>query len=274
MAGFSGLPDYARRAGRYTSKGARVVRDFSNFLRKNADPKGVLRHFVGGYSFALFNYLPEKPAYGLVGVKVYVWNFGQKRDVVSNAIDATTYEWLQTNSGVGTPLACQDGRTGEAKFVTAAGGTSYYCYQGAQETAQVIAGKDFWFEAEVKLSAVTSGDLFVGFSKHIASGNIFDNRVEAYGIRKDDGAGTLIGEATKAGVATSSQDLATMTNDGYVRLGLRYIAYKDDLAFYINNDFKSRVRSGFPSELMAVTFAARGAANSMTVKKITFAIET
>ena len=157
------MKDHSKVAGRYTSIAAGVTRAFNNFMRYFNDPKGVLRHRAGSERSILFGYLPERPSYALKKADFYLYNFGERWQVVSDVIDATTYLWKEEKSGVGTVLACQDEIGGAAKVTTGATSGHYYAYQMADlvALADPTDPKGIWVEANIKL-----GDLGV-FSHHL-----------------------------------------------------------------------------------------------------------
>ena len=269
--------DHSITAGRYTSISAQVARAFSNFKRYRTDPRGVLRHIAGDTQDVLFGYLPERPAYGLKLIKNEIFNFITDQDIISDVMDAVNYKWVRKTDGGGTALSIQSVRTGEALVTTGPFSGNFQFYQMPHEVAQVGGAKGMWLEWRVKLSEVVICDLFVGVCNTIPGGqNLFDNRLNAVGFRKDSGDNVIDLESTAAGVVTTGVSNSTMADDTYVRLGFKYYPKDGHLFFFVNDTFKARIMTGLPSALMALSFGIRTgikAEKSLRLSKIVFSIE-
>lgn len=270
--------DHSITAGRYTSISASVARAFSNFKRYKNDPRGVLRHKAGTVQSVLFGYLPEKPAYGLKLVKNEVFNFITDQDIITDVMDAVNYKWTRSTDGAGTPLAIQEVRTGEALTTTGPFSGNYYFYQMPHQICAVGTGaKAMWMEWRLKLSEVINCDLFAGVCNTIPGGqNLFDNRLNAVGFRKDSGDNVIDFESTAAGVITTEASDSTVADGTYIRLGFKYYPVDNHLLFFVNDTFIARIRTGLPSALMAVSFGIRTtikSAKSLYLSKLVFSIE-
>lgn len=272
-----GLKDHSSTAGRYTSTFAGRIRAFCNFHRFRGDPRAVLRHKAGDLLDTLFGYIPEKPSYGLKLIKNQVVDFMTDQEIMSSTVDATNFKWVQSVAGVGTAIAIQNVRTGEASVITGATSGNYYFYQMPFTTAQVRGAKAMWMDWRIKLSDATACDLFIGVCNIIPGGqNLFDNRANAVGFRKDSGDALIDVEATVGGAATSGASGSSMADGTYVRLGFKYFPPDGHLLFYVNDTQVYRLTSGLPSALMAVSFGIRtgaAAGKSLYLSKLVYSIE-
>lgn len=268
--------DQSSVSGRYNSISAKVARAFSNFRRYVRDKRGVLRHMVGDERKVLFGYLPERPAYGLKQVKNDVYNFMRRIEILTDTVDAIRYTWEEQNSGVGTPLTLSAERTGAATFTTLALSGSYYSYQG-ERVFQV--GKDFWADFRIKVSDATNCTLFVGLSAQVSPPDILpdaSDRLNSIGFRKDSGDTNIDAECVLGGVASVSASVGTLANDTYIQLGVRYLASKGIVYFWINESYVARV-SVVPTVLLGLSFGMRSYSDpgkTFNVHKIVGSIET
>jgi len=138
--------------------------------------------------------------------------------------------------------------------------------------------KKMWFEARVKLSTITDGDLaaFIGLTEEGqaadgkplgAAGAIGDIDHIGFSVKEDDGDALELAY-TKAGQADATPvALATLVADTYVRLGLKFEPLDNKVHVYVDGvEIKdaaiSAAATNFPSgEKLAVTFAIASGAN-------------
>ncbi len=136
------------------------------------------------------------------------------------------------------------------------------------------AGKNLWFEARIRSDDVTEHDFFVGLS-------VQDTAVVAsigqavIGFFSDDGSAGLDVYCKAASVLSSEQDIATLANNTYVKVGFK-VTGTDKVEFYVNDVLKSTLTANIPTELMKLTIAqltGEGNAASLDVDYVVVAQE-
>lgn len=241
------------------------------------DLPGIRRANAGGTTLGLWNYAPSVPAFP-IGPKVrfFTWTFDAPADIICDAVGANDYRWNETASGTGTRLAVQDVVGGGAKFTNGASDNNYYFYETGAEIAQLVSGYDLWFEIVLQVSDATQSDLFAGVCARLASGNLFDNRVNSVGFRKDDGDTDIDLETSLASSATSSTAQGTLANATDISLGFHYRGDNQRVYFFIDDTYVNSIATTLPTTEMCVSFGLRNgeaAAKNMTVKIIKLMVE-
>ena len=231
------------------------------------------RFFAGGTMESVFDYAPQLPALPIgPQARGFYWTFAAPKDAVTDAVDANAYDWAESNSGTGTALAVQDVVGGGAKFTNGSGDNNYYFYESGAEIAQLVAGYDVFFRIVLQVSDATQSDLFAGLCARLASGNLFDNRVDCVGFRKDDGDTDIDLETDVSGsTATSSTAQGTLADDTDISLGFHYRGDQERVYFSIDDEYVNNIATTLPTTEMCVSFGLRNGeavAKSMTVKSI------
>ena len=246
--------------------------------RINDTLPGAQRVGSGGTTEAIWDYAPSVPAFPIgPEVRAFIWAFDSPQDCLTDAVEANAYKFAETNSGSGTALACQDVVGGGAKFTNGAGDNNYYFYESGAEIAQLVAGYDLWFEIVLQVSDATQSDLFAGLCARLASGNLFDNRVDCVGFRKDDGDTDIDLETDVSGsTATSATAKGTLADAADISLGFHYRGDQERVYFFIDNAYVYSIATTLPTTEMCVSFGLRngeGVAKTMTVKIIKLIME-
>lgn len=230
--------------------------DPEGFFRVSNDP---LQHVGAGTRV-----LPGVPIFA----NTKIFNF-------VNALDVdTTNVWDETNVGTGTSLTVQDARGGKAKVTCGTADNNNYFYQSKYEIAGLVAGKAFLIVGSVEIADVDQADWFWGICERLASGNLFDNRVDAVGFYGTDGSANINCESKKTS-ATQSTNKGTLVDATEKLLGIS-IDGVSRVDFYIedangNLANVATITTNIPTDLMAVSFGVRNgqaAANSLTVGEI------
>lgn len=254
------------------------IRSICGFKRRVTDGAGRQRFNAGGTTRALWDYAPNVPSFPIgPEVRAFYWTFDSSADTVSDAISADEYRWNETASGSGTPLAPIDVVGGGGMFTNGTGDNEYYFYESGQEIGQLVAGYDLWFEIVVQTDDATQSDMFAGLCARLASGNLFDNRVDCVGFRKDDGDTDIDLETDVSGsTATSSTAQGTLADDTDISLGFHYNGNDETVYFFINDSYVNSIATTLPTTELCVSFGLRNgeaAAKSMIVKVIKLVVE-
>lgn len=115
------------------------------------------------------------------------------------------------------------------------------------------AGTNLYFEARIKSDDVTEHDFFLGLS-------VQDTAVVAslgqavIGFFSDDGSTGLDCYTRAASVSSVDQDVHTLVNDTYVKVGFK-VTGTQKVEFYVNDVLKSTLTANIPTELMKLTIA-------------------
>jgi len=233
-----------------------AVRGQGNFYSDTYnDPVDMWRHSpTGGNQRDVVGYgLPQRPSVGILPRPPLIWQFKTLYDI------NPTNVWLPTAFGSGTVLGIPDGRPGIGRFTNGAGANDYYFYESVREIARISATKDIWFITEIKVSDATQSDLFVGLCARLASGNLFDNRVDSIGFYSDDGDAYINTECNKDGTATQTEEEGTLADDTWIALGFHVV--KDaGVEFFIGNKllYVGNISDNLPDdEEMCVAFGLR-----------------
>ena len=242
---------------------------------------GFFRHNAGGAQKGLWHYVPSEPSFALKKASHRLWTFFSPHDCLTDAVDANAYEWMETSSGSGTPLAPVDSAGGGAKFTNGTGDNEYYFYELAKEGFKLQSNLDLWFEAIFQVSDATQSDIFIGLCQRI-SGNLFDNRQACVGFRKDDGDTNIDCVSTLSGTSTSQTAQGTLVDATDIGVGFHWDGTNSKIYFYIStsgapsdasdkDSYKCVISTNIPTTDMAIAFGTRNgeaAAKSMTVRQI------
>lgn len=253
-----------------------TMRRYFYNIRRQSDPKGIIRIDTGAPNTSVWDYMPTQPALSLDGIQPHLWLFRDPTDIVTDQVEATTYKWKETSSGSGTPLAVQDEQGGVAKSLNGAGDNNFYFYESANELVVPTSGKNIWFECEFKVSDATQSDWFIGLCARLATGNLFDDRLDSAGFKSEDGDAYVDCENGVAGDARISTEEYTMLDNTWTKMGFRY---NGSQFFYFIGDtdtYKAVHTSKIPTTEMCVSFGCRNGeavAKSISVRKIFLGIE-
>lgn len=253
------------------------IRAICGLQERINDPPGAQRVNAGGNTLGLWDYAPSIPALPMgPHVRPFIWVFDSPQDCLTDAVEANAYKFAESSSGSGTALACQDVVGGGAKFTNGAGDNQYYFYESGAEIGQLVATYDLWFEIILQVSDATQSDLFAGLCARLASGNLFDNRVNSIGFRKDDGDTNIDLETSLASSATSSTAQGTLADDTDISLGFHYNGREERAYFFIDDEHVNSINTTMPTTEMCVSFGLRNGeavAKTMTVKSIKMIVE-
>ena len=240
-----------------------ALRGLGNFYAAPADPRDLWRHTItgGNQRDVVLHDAPERPSVPILPRPPQIWQFRTLYDI--NA----TNVWGATNSGTGTVLGIPDERPGIGRFTNGAGDNNFYFYESIREITRLIASRDIWFICEIKVSDATQSDLFVGLSARLASGNLFDNRVDSIGFYSDDGDAYINTECNKNGSATQTAQEGTLVDDTWIHLGFHVIGTVG-VEFFIGNRllYVGNISTNLPDDTeMCVAFGLR---NGEAVAKV------
>lgn len=241
------------------------------------DPNALLRHHWDGWYDTPWEYTPNIPS-----LSPYpnnnIWQFVSPADV-----DTMLFPVFSPASvGSGSALAVQDAAGGQAKFTTGATSGNYYYYFANRETGRFRTDKGLWFSTCIEISNVNIADMFVGLCARLASGNLFDNRVDAVGFYMTSGDPTLKIEARKNGTATQAEATECGDASNNMKLILHFQAFgTSGVNFFIENqgsqsqiytmESVGRILNNLPDdEELAFCFGLRTGGN----EAVSFAIET
>jgi len=232
-----------------------------------SDPKSTRRFNGASPRENLFDGVMNQPAIPLANATHNPFYFKNKHDVDSTNV------WKQTAVGSGTPLVCLDGRGGRAKATNGATDNNYYFYESLYEIARLTSSTHLHIRGTIEIADVDQADWFWGLCARLASGNLFDNRVDAVGLYGADGSANINAECRKNGTATPATALDTLTDATEMVVGVHIIGTAE--AYFYTEDeagYRSIVRTNLPDdEEMCVSFGCRngqGVANSLTVGQI------
>lgn len=267
--------DWSRPRG-----GPQFVRMIRSIVGLQGDP-GVSRRARGGNTQGLWDYAPQEPLMPMGrGVRSKCYVFASPADVLTDAVTATEYVWNETNLNDGTALTAQDVVGGGAGFTTDTGDNDFYFYESGQEIWKLVEFYDLWFEIILQVSDATQSDVFVGLCARLASGNLFDNRVDCVGFKKDDGDTNIDLETDVSGsTATNTNAQGTLADDTDISLGFHYNGSEQRVYFYIDGSYVNNIAMSIvagvsvtlPTTEMCVSFGMRNgeaAAKDMVVKAI------
>lgn len=234
------------------------------FYAEPTDSNYELRHWGGADNESPAHLMPQVPIMP-ANRHTKVWRFVNNEDVGSGV-------WDSTNVGAGTALAVQDERGGVAKVTNGASDNNYYFYESKKELAQIIAGKSLWLSMEgVRIADVDQADMFVGLCARLASGNLFDNRVNAVGFYLTDGSALIRGETRSGGVATPNAAFATdMSDNIFVKLEL-WVKRNERVMFFADGSYLGENHLTLPSTEMCFAFGCRNgqaSANALSIKEV------
>lgn len=238
----------------------------AGFYSTGADEDGDLRFNVGGRQFSVFDLMPSNPALSPRARIVHV-PFQIATDVGSGV-------WDESNQNDGTVLTVQDAVGNKAKFTNDTGDNDYYYYEYVYEKAQLIAGKDVWYYTSIEIGDVDEADMFVGLCADLASGDLFDNRVDCVGLTLVDGSAVLNTICTKGGTgaAVASSKTLTLSDNTEYFIGFHSngTSYVDFFAGVPGSEaHQGRIRTNLPDDqIMAPAFGLRNgtnAANTFTI---------
>lgn len=206
------------------------VRGLANFYTQATDPEGVWRHspHAGNQRDAVHFGVPERPSQGILPRPPLIWPFKTLYDI------NPTNVWVPTNTGTGTVLGIPDERPGVGRFTNGSADNNFYFYESVREVAAISTTKDIWFATEIKVSDATQCDLFVGLCSRLASGNLFDNRVDSIGFYSNDGDAYINTETSKNSTATQTAAEGTLVDDTWILLGF-HVVRDSAVEFFIGN---------------------------------------
>lgn len=250
---------------RQRSKAAKWSLGIAGMYEYDIDPPGVLRNWEGSDREAQWHGAHFKPAYPLMG-DPSIWEFKKTDDVSS-------VSWVITESGSGTQLTLQDERGGVAKFTNGASDNNYQFYFSRTELAQIQSSGSVIFNAQVKIADVDQADFFVGLCQRLASGNLFDNRVNSAGFYLADGSAACGVETRLASTPTQSGDQQTLSDDTWYSFGINIASNADwsvkSANFFIDGVYLTTIRTTMPTTEMCFAFGLRNgqaAANELSIK--------
>lgn len=261
----------ARRRSQVIGMGARNPRmsfssQVSGMYTIAGDPKAQRRFNAVDPRTNVFDSvmaMPPMPA----AANVNRFEFKNKYDI------DTTNTWKQTASGSGTALTVQDARGGRAKATNGASDNNYYFYESIYEIAKLTAGKHLHITGSIEIADVDQADWFWGLCARLASGNLFDNRVDAIGFYGADGSANINCECRKDSTATNDTAIDTLADATEMYFGLHVIGATEVYCYTETYDgYRSILRTNVPdNEEMCVSFGCRNgqaSANSLTVGQI------
>jgi len=237
------------------------------FYEIGTDEDGDLRTNIGGREFGVFDLLPSNPA---LSPRVRI-----VRTQFQTAYDVHATVWDESKQNDGTPLAVQDAIGNKAKFINDTGDNDFYYYEYVYEKAKLQAGKDLWFYTSIEIDDVDEGDMFVGLCADLATGNLFDDRVDCIGFTIADGDADLNAVCTKdsTGDPTSCSFDLTDETECWVGFHSNGTTYVDFFAGAKGSEtHRKRILLNLPDdEILAPAFGLRNgkaAANEMTISDI------
>jgi hypothetical protein len=188
----------------------------------------------------------------------------------------TTNMWDETNVGSGTSLTVQDLAGGKAKVTNGTTDNNYYFYQSKYEVGGLASGKGLWLMGAIEIADVDQADWFWGLCKRLATGTLFDNRVDGVGFYGSDGSANINCETRKNSTNTAATNKGTLVDATRKRLGL-YIDGTSRVFFYIgdaaeNLAYVAQIATNLPDdELLTVSFGIRNgqdAANTLILSQV------
>jgi hypothetical protein len=234
------------------------------------DEDGDIRFNDGGREFSVFDLMPCLPALSPRARITYI-PFANDYDI------NTTSVWDETavDGGGGASLAIQDAVGNKALMLCGNTDNDHYYYEYKYEKAQLIAGKDIWFYTSIQVLDADDADLFVGLCADLASGTLFDNRVDNVGFTLTDGSGLLYGACGKDGTETETTTGLTLSDatEYWVGFHSNGVSYVDFFAGAKGSEARRvRISTNLPDdEILAPAIGIRrGAttANSLTISDI------
>lgn len=266
----SRLTDYTK--ARRRSPALKSLLAGGGFYELNTDEKGDLRFNAGGRDRSVLDLLPTNPA---ISPRVRVVHIP-----FQTAYDVHSTIWDESNLNDGTVLTIQDAIGNKAKFTNDTGDNDYYYYEYVYEKAQLQAGKDIWFYTSIEIGDVDQADMFVGLCADLASGDLFDNRVDCIGFTLADGDATLNAVCTKDGTGAATTCTFDLTDATECWLGFHSNG-NTSVDFFAgakgSETHRVRISSNLPDdEILAPAFGLRNgqaAANTMTISDIWLMID-
>lgn len=237
------------------------MRLVGHLRQKYQDPRGTIRHRGKNRTTDQFHFMPNLPGDPIPALR-NTWDFQNTSDV------DTTNKWTETNSGVGASLTVQDERGSFAKVTNAGLDNNYYFYESIKEMARLQANKGLWFRSHFQIGDVDEADMFIGLSKRLASGNLFDNRVDSIGFYLEDGSAQIKIEASKDSTATQTNTGISITDGAEVTVGFRVVG-TGVVEFLVNESAAGVINTNIPDdEEMTFAFGVRNgqaSANTMSI---------
>ena len=260
--------------GRSKSASVRATNAAAGVYTVGSDEKGDRRFNAGKRSNNVFDLSPSGPALSPRARLV--------RPLFQTAYDVHATIWDESAQNAGTPLTIQDSVGNKAKFTNDTGDNDFYYYEYVYEKAQLQAGKDVWYYTSIEIADVDEADMFVGLCADLASGNLFDNRVDAIGFVLEDGSAVLKAVCTIDGTGSPAAGDPTISLEDNTELWLGFHSKGDEYVEFfagVKGSEKSRwvVTANLPTdEILAPAFGLRngtGGANAMTISDITIMID-
>lgn len=138
------------------------------------------------------------------------------------------------------------------------------------KTYKLAAGKDLWFEAEVKFTEANTDDanIIVGLSSVYAANTLQDNgagppaNYDGIVFFKVDGGTVWQGETSNGSASqTTLTSLATRASGSYARLGI-FVDGTTSATFFINGSAVGTITTTLPDDEVGLVFGAKaGGAN-------------
>jgi hypothetical protein len=138
------------------------------------------------------------------------------------------------------------------------------------KTYKLAAGKDLWFEAEVKFTEANTDDanIIVGLSSLYAANTLQDNgggppaNYDGIVFFKVDGGTVWQGETSDGSASqTTLTNLGTRSSGTYTRLGI-FVDGTSKVTFYINGSSAGTTTTTLPDDEVGLVFGAKaGGAN-------------
>jgi len=242
-------------------KSEEVMELVGHLRQKYQDPRGTIRHRETNVFSGPAHFQPNMPSEPILGL-VNTWMFQDALDV------DTTNVWNETNSGAGTSLTVQDERAGFAKVTNGAGNDNYYFYESKFELGLLLANKGLWFRSHFQIGDADEADMFIGLCAQLASGNLFDNRVDSIGFFMEDGSAQIKIEASKDGAATQTNTGIGITDGAEVTVGIRAVG-TTSIEFLVNEGAAGVIRTNLPDDTeLSFSFGVRNgqaSANTMSI---------
>jgi hypothetical protein len=236
-----------------------------HLYQKYQDPRGTIRHRGRNRFTDPSHYKPDLPGDPIPALR-NEWGFQTIHDV------DTTNVWDESNSGAGTSLTVQDERGSFAKVTNGSGDNNYYFYESKYEVGRLQANKGLWFRSHFQIGDVDQADIFIGLCAQLASGDLFDNRVDSIGFYLEDGSAQVKIEASKDSTATQTNTGISITDGASVKIEFHVIG-TSIIEFFIDENRAGEIKTNLPDdEEMSFSFGVRNgqaSANTMSIGRTT-----
>jgi hypothetical protein len=233
--------------------------------QKYQDPRGTIRHRGTNRTTDAAHFMPNMPPEPIPALR-NTWDFQNTSDV------DTTNVWDESNSGSGTSLTVQDERGSFAKVTNAATNNSYYFYESKYELGLLVANKGLWFRSHFQILDVDQADMFIGLCARLASGTLFDNRVDSIGFYLEDGSAQMKIEASKDSTATQTNTGISISDGAEVSVAFRVVS-TGVIEFHIDESSAGVIQTNLPDDTeLAFSFGVRNgqaSANTMSIGRTT-----